>query len=176
MHLKIQKLNNQIYNKALDFFSEVFIDKLKSKSTFKESLVARYLIEKNKNKFSCISHKKDLVFVWTSDKKIWVDIEVYRERDLNLLDKFSEDEYEILWWKNWESFYILWTAKESILKLENLKLDNIWKIKLIKKEVILEKISEIKFQKKLFFEYFWKFFIILNWFDIDKDICYSITN
>jgi hypothetical protein len=63
MHLKIQKINKQIYKEALEYFSKVFIRSLKSKSTFKESLVARYLIEQNKKKFSSISHKNDLVFI-----------------------------------------------------------------------------------------------------------------
>jgi len=174
MNLKIQKLNNTILNQALAYFSHDFIEWLKSKTTFNESLVARYLIEQNDNKYNSISHKKDLVFIWTNDRQIWVDIEIVKKRDTNLLDKFTEKEYEILWEKKWKNFYILWTAKESIIKLENLVLDDMWKIELIKKEKLNKYLSKINFNNKLICKYEWKEFNVLNWFD--KDMCYSISN
>jgi hypothetical protein len=68
MYLEIKNINKKLFDESLSFFSNDFINELKQKSTFKESLVARYLIEKNKNinpkyiNYS-ISHKKDLVFI-----------------------------------------------------------------------------------------------------------------
>lgn len=173
MYIKIQKVNNRLLNKSLVYFSKDFINSLKLKSTFNESLVARYLIEKNKNNYYSISHKNNLVFIWTNDNKIWLDIEILKSREFSLLNKFGDEEYQLLWWKKWKYFYILWTAKESIIKIENLKLDDIWKIKLKKIENTEIKICDINFQKKLYLQYKEKEFLVFNWFE--WDICYSIT-
>lgn len=112
MYLKIKKINKKILNNALFFFDKKYIEKLKEKSTFKESLVARYLIKKSPNYekdiFTSILHKKDLVFIWVSEEKLWVDIEIIKQRDISLLNSFLDIEYELLWWKNW--FYFLITG------------------------------------------------------------------
>ena len=155
MKLIIKKINKKIIKKALKFFPKNFFQKLKKEKigTYNESLVARYLIKKNWKNYSSISHKKNLVFVWIKNSKIWVDIEIIKKRDENLLNKFLDKEYKILGKKNWKNFYILWTIKESIIKFENLSLDNIEEILLIKTKKINKKISNLYFEKKLILEF-----------------------
>jgi hypothetical protein len=94
-----------------------------------------------------------LVFIWVSTEMIWVDIEVYKERDLSLLNQFNNEEYVLLWWKNWINFYILWIAKESIIKYNLWKLDDIWDVKLIKINDIEKVIDGVIFIKELLFDY-----------------------
>jgi phosphopantetheinyl transferase len=45
-----------------------------------------------------------------------VDIEVIRPRDDSLFSSFSEKEWNVIGEKNWESFYLLWSAKEVLVK------------------------------------------------------------
>ncbi len=172
MFLKIQKNINSDYNKALKYFSLDYLSTLKSK----ESIVSRFIISKEVEKkykiekylpkinsdwiplfdngiFWSISHKDDLVFIWVSTEMIWVDIEVYKERDLSLLNQFNNEEYVLLWWKNWINFYILWIAKESIIKYNLWKLDDIWDVKLIKINDIEKVIDGVIFIKELLFDY-----------------------
>ena len=169
MHLILQKTSSELIKTSQKFFWEDFCNKLKKQKpwTYKESLVARYLIKKQQGFLaSCnysISHKKNLVFVWISEEKIWVDIEILKKRDENLLEKFDKKEYEILGEKNWENFYILWTAKEAIIKYENLKLDDIEEIILENVEMFGKNISWINFQKKLFLNFKNKKFIVYSW-------------
>ena len=172
MYLKIQKLDNNLILKAKNYFSSDFVDNLKNKSTFKESLVARYLISQKTWKevyknaslyYSSISHKKDLVFIWVSDYNIWVDIEIFKGRDTSLLDTFSDYEYELIWWKNWESFYVLWTSKESIIKYLWWNLEDINKYNLLKVEKINKNISWVFFNLKLIFNTNTWLINILSW-------------
>jgi len=180
MNLKIQKINQTIIKESEKYFWGSFCDNLKKVKywTYNESLVARYLIKKNNNIFSSISHKKGLVFIWTNNTKIWVDIELMKIRWTELLHKFNNNEYNILEKKDnqrveplcwqtykWDLFYILWTAKESIIKFDNLKLDNIQDILLIKSEKIKKDISWIIFNKKLTFKYLDTIYKTYSWSD-----------
>jgi len=171
MYLKIKKINNKVINDAQDFFWVSFCSNLKKEKlwTYNESLIARYLINKNtqvvkESCFSSISHKKDLVFIWINKTKIWVDIEILKERDISLLEENKVD--------NWESFYRLWTAKECIIKFENLLLDDMKQILLIKSEKIDKKVSWIKFNLKFIFKFDNKNFNVLSW--NKEKIYYSI--
>jgi len=191
MYLEIKKINSKDIKIAEKYFWNNFCEKLRKEKpwTYKESLVARYLLSPFLNKEGIkewsISHKKDLVFIWTSENKIWVDIEIFKIRDKNLLNKFNKEEYNILSWNktqrakalcwkaiNFENFYILWTGKESIIKYENLILDNIEEILLKKIENINLEISWIKFNKKLFLEFWGKIFEVIS--GRDRDIFYSV--
>ncbi len=156
MNLQIQNNIDSLYQDTLNYFPKNYINNFNSK----ESLVARYLISKEierefwiKNYFPqidktwkpifdnwlfwTISHKDDLVFVWVSDKKIWIDIEVYKERDISVLNQFDDEEYIVLWWKNFENFFILWTAKESVIKYIFGSLDDM-------KNIILKSVKDSK--------------------------------
>lgn len=167
MQLKLIITNDDLFFKSCKYFPKKYLTNLLFKPFFKESIISRYFISNmiwnnylvnvdkkwipifdNKYKFS-ISHKKGVVFIWVSKENLWLDLEIFKERDLSLLVNFYDKEYNILWEKNWINFYILWTANESIIKY-NLD-DNYykWKYILYKQEDILEIIDWIKFTKKL---------------------------
>jgi len=183
MHLKLIT-NLQDFEKAVLYFPKDYLNSLKHKE--KESIIARYIISKlvkkyfwikkfllkidknwvpifENNIFWSISHKKDLVFVGVSDRKIGLDVELIKPRDESLLNIFSENEYKILWWKTWENFYILWTGKEAIIKKKLWKLDNMKKLVLEKVESCKYKISWVNFTKKL----------IISWNNISNCVDWS---
>ena len=183
MELQININPLELLSEAENYFSVSFCNDLQLQKpwTYTESLVARYLIEKNKNlqgakdpcySFSSISHKKNLVFIATSDNKIWVDIEIYKQRWIDLLDTFSDGEYSILWWKNWDNFYILWTAKESCIKFLNLKLEDMKWISLISSQKSEYIFSNLKFFSKHALEYYNNKITVYSWWD--WEIIYSI--
>jgi hypothetical protein len=71
-----------------------------------------------------LSHTENYVGSILSDLPTGIDLAEYRERDDALLWIHDDREYTLLWGKNWENFYLLWTAKESIIKLDHLVLDD----------------------------------------------------
>ncbi len=81
-----------------------------------------------------ISHKyKDnyvFLLIALSQRKIGADLELLEKKNLALLDFFKDDEYKTLGKKNWENFYILWTAKEAVIKLLKSSVDLRRKIKI----------------------------------------------
>lgn len=77
-----------------------------------------------------ISHSEHYVAFIISEQPTGIDISEYQERDDSLLETHTMSEYELLWGKNWDNFYILWSAKESIIKLISWKLDTINQIHL----------------------------------------------
>ena len=172
MYLKIKLLNDKLVKDAEKSLSKNVLKELEKKFTYRESIVSRYLISQYKWKYSSISHKRDIVFIWVSDNKIGVDIENYKERDINILDTFTSEEYEIVWNKSRKKFYLLWTAKESIVKLLNIMLDDIGDIKLISCQKHDEKLSNIKFSYKLNFVYNRIKISVISW--INKEYYYSI--
>ena len=170
MFLKLQCISDDILAESLSYFRKDYIKSLKNKPTFSESISARYLISQrigmnympsenevgipvytDENYWS-LSHKKDLLFVWVSDTCIWVDVEINKSRDQSVLDIFSEKEYELLGSRNWENFYVLWTATESLLKYNRDKKYIEWQYKLQEKQDIDMNISWIDFTLKLIFE------------------------
>ncbi len=195
MHLTLKKINNTLFEKSKKYFKQNYTNSLKNKHTFKQSLIARYLISKQiekdfqiknyyakidnnwipileNNIYWSISHKKDHIFIWVSKEKIWIDLEILKKRDPSLLEKFKNEEYQTLWEKNWQNFYYLWTAKESIIKKELWNLNNIPEIKIKKYNQINIQKSEIKFCKELFFDFKWKNFKVLSW--KNNNLYYSI--
>ena len=157
MIFEIQKISSELIQEARDYFPKRYCEDLKA-----GSLVARFLISKkaeeefgikdflpahtevkklkslqkrkNGEIFFSISHKKNYVAVAISRKEIGIDLEILQERDKSLFNYFTEKEWSNLEGKNWQNFYILWTAKEALIKKLQLKLDNLRDINLIKKE------------------------------------------
>ncbi len=186
MYLEILKINDKLLKEAYNYFPSDYIKLFLDKANFIESLIARYIISKkieqlyklksyklfndntwkpiySDNIYWSLSHKKDIIFIGIWKKILWVDIEIYKKRDKGLLDKFLKSEYELLWWKNWNNFYILWVAKESIIKKWWWNLDDVWKIQLIKSNDIKKSIDNIVFLKKLTFKFGFKSFNVLLW-------------
>lgn len=197
MYLKlITNFNLNDIDNIIKYFPDDYIQSLKQKHTFNESIIWRYYISKlvkesywidnfypkvdnnwvpilDQINWS-ISHKDWVCFVWVYKDKIWVDIEVVKERDISMFNYFSEKEWEIVWWKSWEHFYILWTAKESIIKYNLWKLDNITNIILISFKIKNKIIDKIVFDYELCFDFWWKKYISSVW---KKDnLIYSIVN
>ncbi len=80
-----------------------------------------------------ISHSKNYVGFSVSNSTTWIDIAEYEERDISLFHQHYNSEYELLWEKSWKTFYMLWTAKESIIKAYWTSLDDIKMIHLKQK-------------------------------------------
>jgi len=165
MYLKIQKLDNRLISDAKKYFNNEYISLLKYKTTFNESLVARYLISQKRWKYSCISHKNNLVFIGVSDIKVGVDIEKYKNRDESVLGIFSNMEYDLIWLKELNNFYLLWTAKESIIKLLDITLDDMKNIEAVNISKKNQKISDIIFNYESLFKYKDKIIKVLSWKD-----------
>ena len=121
-----------------------------------------------------IAHKKDFIFLWISRNIIWVDIELYKERSIDFLDFFSKEEYNILWWKTWLNLYILWTAKESVIKYMLWNLDDMKYLSLEWFKVTSENIYWINFTYNLDFSYNWLCYSVLSWKKNKKiySVCY----
>ena len=203
MYLKITKIDSKILELSKKYFSDNFYNFLNQatrvESLFARFLICKYIEKEeniilsnseknnfisyetwlnwtkiwNRKYFFSISHKKELVFIWVNNSKIWLDIELNKNRDESLLNKFNIKEYSILWWKNWDNFYLLWTSKESIIKYLNLGLDNIEDVILIKEEILEENIWWIIFSRERIFKYKWKKIIVYWW--KDKDMIYSVV-
>jgi phosphopantetheinyl transferase len=184
LNLFLSPFSEKEYQKAFFYFPKDYLESLNKP---KESIYARYLISKlveenskiknflpkideswvpifENNIFWSISHKKDLVFVWISDKRLGIDLEIIKKRNKSLLDNFDDKEYKLLWWKNWENFYILWTGKEAVIKYNLWKLDDMENLKLEKIKKVEKEIWWINFDKKLIIS--WK--VVYNLVDKDK--------
>jgi phosphopantetheinyl transferase len=81
-----------------------------------------------------ISHSQNHLAYIVSDIPTGIDIAEYEERDTSLLDTHSQSEYDWLSGKSWKNFYILWTAKECIIKRNGWQLDDMRLIQFISKE------------------------------------------
>lgn len=165
MYLQIKQIDQKIIEQSMIFFWEKFTTDLKvlKPSTFSESLVARYLIKRSPDKYSSISHKTGLVFVWSHDKELWVDIEILKPRDISLQDIFPENDYGLLWIKNWKSFYVLWTAHEAIVKFDREQHYKTGMYKLLEITIQAEIISKIPFSKQMIFECWEKKYKVVSW-------------
>ncbi|MCP4523239.1 MAG: hypothetical protein GY828_03395, partial [Candidatus Gracilibacteria bacterium] len=155
MHFEIQQINDNIIKESEKYFSDSFTSLLKNKITYTESLVARYLISKyvkqkykiknylpevnesgipifSENIFWTIAHKDNVVCIGVSDEPIGVDIEKYKIRDISLLEKFGDDIYELFGGKTWENFYKIWVSLESVIKIDQVTLDQLGEYKINK--------------------------------------------
>jgi phosphopantetheinyl transferase len=154
------KISSESIRMAEEYFPPRYIEKIRQKNTYEQSLVARYEISRLVEQyyggivgflpevdmagkpisrwalFWSISHSQDHVLVGVSNQPIWVDIEVIRPRDESLFDSFSQQEWDILGERAWESFYILWSAKEALVKKYLWWVDEIGKWGLVVVEVV----------------------------------------
>ena len=95
-----------------------------------------------------VSHSSNYVSFIISDEPTGIDIAENEERDISLLDMHSDSEYDLLGAKSWINFYILWTAKESIIKCIGWQLDDMKNIVCIPKQS--DMISLFAFREKTY--------------------------
>jgi len=154
-----------------------------------ESFIARQGIEKYINQkvkvdidwkpifengiFWSISHKTNLIFIWFTDRKIWIDIEIIKTRWKEIYNLHKIVEYHLLWNKNLENFYRLWTIKESVIKLNLSWIDYLEKIQILKVIKKTNIFDNIKFDLEIYWEFENNDFICYNW--IDWDMIYSVS-
>lgn len=177
--IKIIKINPYLIKESQKFLPQDYIKSLQNKQDFNESIVARYSIFlENKflpkidsnwkpifenKKYWNISHKKDIVFVWTSKFPIWVDIEIIKPRSSEVFSLHKENEYKLFWEKNINTFYQLWTIKESVIKLHLAWIDDLEHIKINKIEIKETIIDWVIFNFKIYWKFQNKDFVSYNW-------------
>ena len=187
--LKIVKTTPNLLYEAQNELPESYIKVQEKKHTFIESIISRYLIfssekflaqtDKNwvpefiGNRFWSISHKENLVFVWSGTSPMWVDIEIIQERSREVFWLHSDDEYEFFWDKTMVSFYLLWVLKESALKLNLAWLDDIKNIHITSLHDFSKHIEWVKFQFKFFGNFQNKNFV---WYiGIENELVYAVS-
>lgn len=84
-----------------------------------------------KTLYLSLSHSEHYVAFACDVRSIGIDIAEYSIRDESLLSLQSNAEYSLLGGKNWRNFYILWTAKEAIIKITHATLDDMKHISLV---------------------------------------------
>lgn len=157
MFLKIKNITSSDIDNAKGYFWEAFCEWLKQEKpwTYSESLVSRYFLDKNRDKYTSISHKKNLVFVGSSDVNISIDIEKISERGKSLLSYVKEEDriiFEKYWIEDkWQQFYVLWTAKESIIKYCQCTLDDMMSMNLQNIEACEIIISDVEFTWRAYY-------------------------
>ena len=72
--------------------------------------------QKQRKLYWSLSHSENYLAFIISDTPTGIDIAEYEERDDALLALHKEEEYALLGGRNWHNFYLLWTAKEAIIK------------------------------------------------------------
>jgi len=80
-----------------------------------------------------IAHKGNLIAAALGTHPVGIDIELRVERDENLFSFISEEEWNMLGERTWDVFYMLWTAKEALIKKKHLALDALPSITLVSK-------------------------------------------
>ncbi len=99
-----------------------------------------------KNFFWSLSHKENLIFIGWDKKEIWIDIEILKPRNEEIFLLHSDKEYKLLWEKNLIHFYILWTLKESIIKVFLSSIDILNEIKILNMNKKKERIDNFLFE------------------------------
>jgi phosphopantetheinyl transferase len=93
-----------------------------------------------------LSHSDNFVAYIIASYPVGIDIVDVVIRDPSLLESHSEAEYLLLGGKDWYNFYILWSAKETIIKLCGWALDDMCDIHL----------REISGESEYIFEFSWE--------------------
>lgn len=185
MHFVLANADS-LFDTAISYFLHDYVKSMQSKSTFKASISWRYLISDSMSKhygmryyipltsedwtpiftdnvYWSLSHKDDIVFVWTAEQRVWVDLEVVRPRSPEVFNLFSEKEQAIIWEKNFENFYLIWTAKESLIKCVLGKLDDMKEINMVSIEAIDLVIDWMSFEYRLILLFRGESYEVCSW-------------
>jgi hypothetical protein len=98
------------------------------------------------------AHIQDYVLVVVDDEKVGIDIARIAPRDTSLLQKYAV-ELQHIWSKDRESFYIMRTCKEALIKFLNLGFDEIDAINLVRTEHFDARHGDLMFDKKVLLVY-----------------------
>lgn len=188
--LKIIKVTPNIITQAKNILPKDYVQSLQNKQNFNESIIARELIflESNflpetdlngkpifqNNNFWSISHKENIVFVWTDISPIWIDIEIIKERWNEIFSLHKEEEYNLIGKKDFHNFYVLWTLKESIIKLNLAWIDDLENIIINKIEYKKTIIDWIKFDFIILWNFHNKNYIGYSGFE--NNLVWSISS
>lgn len=187
--LKIIKIAPNFITPTKNILPKDYIQSLQNKQHINESILARELIfiENNflpkinengkpvfeNNNFWSISHKKDIVFVWTDNLPIGIDIEIKKERWIEVFSLHKKEEYNLLGEKDFHNFYILWTIKESVIKLNLAWIDDLDSIIINKIDSKKTIIDGITFEFKILWKFKNKDFVSYSWFE--NDLVWSMS-
>ena len=135
MELIVKKIEQDEVKTIETSFSESFLESINS--PYYNQKVFKYLTYKNYFQiedeealkmidiqhyydwqYVSTSYTWDYIFLAIANEKIGIDIETIRDRTPEMIDFFSE-EYDLIWWKTRENFFLLWTAEECIIKTSN---------------------------------------------------------
>lgn len=145
-YFKIEEFSKYV-DLAENYFPVSYIDIIKHKLTYEQSIVARFFVSRivedifwvnlylpliddlwkpvfDEGIYWSISHSSELILVWVGNTPLWVDIEKYKIRDNSLMKFFSNDIWNKIWEKNWDNYYRLWTIYESSIKYYLLWVDD----------------------------------------------------
>lgn len=169
MQLFLQRVDHNLLWEAQQYFSPDFLSHLSApylaQKKIKNLLLqqARSLSESDLlyanqhhafgEKFFSAAYTRDRFFLALADQKVGVDLEYLRPRDEVLLEKFAAD-LQMIGQTDWLWFYLLWTAREAILKAsDTFDLDAMEKIQLLSITPSSSSRAGLSFEWSLVFEY-----------------------
>lgn len=150
MHLSLHPLNKENIELATQAFPAWWIADLKASAhNYNGSLVGRFVVSTYIHKetgvwhdiptgmyqledthYFSYAHTDDFVLVAVNDSKVGVDLEIIKPRDTSLLHQYHT-ELEHVGRSDWQSFYVMRTAKEALIKYLDLSFDAIESIQLV---------------------------------------------
>jgi phosphopantetheinyl transferase len=133
MELIVKKIENSEIQNMKEKFSESFLEWINqpyyNQKLFKYYTYKRFFNIEDENLLKKIdtehyyqwqhvstSYTWDWIFLAIADEKIGIDLEEIKERSQEMLDFFSDKDYALVWEKNRENFFLLWTAEECLIK------------------------------------------------------------
>ena len=162
----LESINPPYYNQKLfKFFTykeyfKIDDEKLLSKIDFEHYYEWQYV---------STSYTWDWIFLAIADKKVWIDIEEIEERSPEMLNFFSDKDYDFLWEKSRENFFILWTSEECLIKTSNACFFEDWKNVQIKSLINKEQeISWIQFCWEWIMQLHEKEYKVYSWITDNK--------
>ncbi|MDO4714391.1 MAG: 4'-phosphopantetheinyl transferase superfamily protein [bacterium] len=173
-------------------FSSAFLTDLKEKAHFPQRLYKNFWLKKQwrcsetellqanqtyqrGSDFFSASYSGEWLFLALSQEKIGVDLEIIKPRSPELLEKYSPALQHHFQVSDRNYFYLLWTAKEAVLKASNRNnLDLIENISLSSAQVQKQRIGQFSFHWQIQLDFEGKSYIV--WSGIQDQLCYSLAS
>lgn len=168
MHVSLHKFTPELIEAATQAFPIWYVADLKaSVQNFHWSLIGRFVVSTYIHKetgvwhdiptwmyrledafYFSYAHTDEYVMVAIDDKKVWIDMEIEKPRDMSLLHKYHT-ELEHIGRSDWHSFYTMRTAKESLVKYLDLTFDALEDMTLLEVHDFDLVFNDIHFNKKI---------------------------